>query len=367
VTLSPLDDYPVHQVPEVMRHVGTSDRNFYDRYYFNAFPLSAAADGQRSMLIIGIGQYPNLGVTDGFALFRHGNVHRVVRASRELGPDRMDTRIGPLRVEVLEGLKRLRVVLEPNEHGLAFDLTWEGSIPAQIEPQHYIRWQERVMFDSKRMAQTGRWTGSIALDDLVLAVTPDNWWGTRDRSWGIRPVGESEPAGIQARNSITFYWLYTPVQFEDHSILCIIQEDEKGRRVLEEAVRVWADPGRDAEYLGRPVYTPVYAPDTRDVVEAVISFSPPGGGKPFDLHATPLLPVHLMAGTGYGLEADWKHGKYQGPGLVVQGVSYDLDHEDDAERMWGLVDAVGRFEYDGNTGYGLYEYWALGDHPSFPD
>ena len=38
--LSPLDDYPVHQIPEVMRHVGTSDRNFYDRYYFSAFPLT---------------------------------------------------------------------------------------------------------------------------------------------------------------------------------------------------------------------------------------------------------------------------------------------------------------------------------------
>ena len=33
--LSPLDDYPVHQISEPMRHVGTSDRNFYDRYYFN--------------------------------------------------------------------------------------------------------------------------------------------------------------------------------------------------------------------------------------------------------------------------------------------------------------------------------------------
>jgi hypothetical protein len=359
LTLSPLDDYPVHQIPEVMRHVGTSDRNFYDRYYFNAFPLSAD-----SMLIIGIGQYPNLGVTDGFALFRHGNVHRVVRASRELGADRMDTRIGPLRVEILEGLKRLRVVLEPNEHGLSFDLTWEGSIPAQVEPQHYIRWQERVMFDSKRMAQTGRWTGSVILDDVVLDVTPDQWWGTRDRSWGIRPVGEPEPAGIQAQNSITFYWLYTPIQFEDHSILCILQEDEKGRRVLEEAVRVPVS--GEPQYLGRPVYTPVYAPGTRDVVEAVISFAPPGG-KPFDLHAKPLLPVHLMVGTGYGLEPDWKHGKYQGPDLVVQGVSYDLSVEDDAERMWGLVDAAGRFEYDGHVGYGLYEYWALGDHPSFPD
>ena len=43
MTLSPLDDYPVHQIPEVMRHVGTSDRNFYDRYYFNAFPLTGDA------------------------------------------------------------------------------------------------------------------------------------------------------------------------------------------------------------------------------------------------------------------------------------------------------------------------------------
>jgi len=90
VTLSPLDDYPVHQIPEVMRHVGTSDRNFYDRYYFNAFPLTGD-----TMLIVGLGQYPNLGVTDAFALLRRGSAHRVVRASRELGPDRMNTRVGP--------------------------------------------------------------------------------------------------------------------------------------------------------------------------------------------------------------------------------------------------------------------------------
>lgn len=70
MTLSPLDDYPVHQIPEVMRHVGTSDRNFYDRHYFNAFPLTGDA-----MLIVGLGQYPNLGVTDAFALLRRGSLH----------------------------------------------------------------------------------------------------------------------------------------------------------------------------------------------------------------------------------------------------------------------------------------------------
>ena len=357
MTLSPLDDYPVHQIPEVMRHVGTSDRNFYDRYYFNAFPLTGDA-----MLITGLGQYPNLGVTDAFALLRRGSAHRVVRASRELGADRMNTRVGPFGVEVLEGLKRLRVVLSPNEFGLSFDLTWEGSIPPQVEPQHFIRSQERVVFDSKRMAQTGRWTGSITVDGGTLDVTPDRWWGIRDRSWGIRPVGESEPPGIQSRNTGTFYWLYAPMQFEDHAILCIVQEDAAGRRLLEEAVRVWPD--GTSEYLGRPSYAPAYAEGTRDVVSARMGFSPPGG-KPFDLHATPLLPVRLMVGTGYGLEPDWKHGMYQGPDLVVQGVGYDLSRPEDAARMWGMVDAVGRFHYDGHTGYGLYEYWALGDHPSF--
>ncbi len=55
MTLSPLDDYPIHQAPEVMRHVTTSDRNFYDRYYFNVHPCS-----DEMMMLIGIGQY-NLG------------------------------------------------------------------------------------------------------------------------------------------------------------------------------------------------------------------------------------------------------------------------------------------------------------------
>jgi len=200
MTLSPLDDYPVHQVAQPIRYPATSDRNFYDRYYFNCH-----AGTDELMLIIGMGQYPNLGVTDAFALARHGDAHRVVRASRELGVDRMDTSVGPFRVEVIEGLRRLRVVLEPNEHGLDFDLTWEGVIPAQAEPRHFIRQQERVIFDSVRLAQTGRWSGYVRSGGDEFAVTPDRWQGSRDRSWGVRPVGESEPPGIQARNPVQFY------------------------------------------------------------------------------------------------------------------------------------------------------------------
>ncbi|HEY7200842.1 MAG TPA: hypothetical protein VIC57_11540, partial [Candidatus Dormibacteraeota bacterium] len=72
--LTPLDDYPIHQVAEVMRHVGTSDRNFYDRYYFNCHRC-----GPDLFLAAGLGQYPNLGVVDAFAVVATGGRHHVVR------------------------------------------------------------------------------------------------------------------------------------------------------------------------------------------------------------------------------------------------------------------------------------------------
>jgi hypothetical protein len=361
MTLSPLDDYPVHQIAQPIRHLATSDRNFYDRYYFNCH-----AGTDELMLIIGLGQYPNLGVTDAFALARHDDTHRVVRASRELGADRMDTSVGPFRVEVIEGLRRLRVVLEPNDHGLEFDLSWEGVIPAQAEPRHYMRMQERVIFDSFRLAQTGRWTGRVRSGDQEFTITPDRWRGSRDRSWGVRPVGESEPPGIQARNPPQFYWMYAPMQFDDFSILTIVQEDASGTRILEEAVRVWPEAAaRPPQHLGRPEYRPEYVPGSREVKTATLTFSPPGG-EPLEITIRPVHPVWLMVGTGYGLEPDWKHGLYQGPDLVVEGVCYDLSRPEDRARMWGMIDSVARFECTENgtavAGYGLFEYWAFGAH-----
>ena len=361
MTLSPLDDYPVHQAALPIRQVTTSDRNFYDRYYFNCH-----AGTDELMLLVGVGQYPNLGVTDAFALARHGSTHRVVRASRELGADRMDTSVGPFRIEVIEGLRRLRVVLEPNEHGLDFDLIWEGTIAAQAEPRHFLRAQERVIFDSFRLAQTGSWTGRVRSGTEEFTIAPYRWRGSRDRSWGVRPVGESEAPGIQVKNPGQFYWMYAPMQFGDFAILAIVQEDAAGNRILEEGVRVWPQAAdREPEQLGPPDYRPQFEPVTREIRAATISFSPPGG-SPIEVRVRPVLPVSLLVGTGYGLEPDWKHGMYQGPELVVQGVCYDLDKPEDKARMWGMVDSVAVFEctQDGATvtGSGLFEYWALGPH-----
>lgn len=358
--LSPLDDYPVHQIAEPIRHVGPSDRNFYDRYYFNCHSLAGDV-----CLVTGMGQYPNLGVQDAFAVVLHGDEQRVVRASRELGDDRMDTSVGPFRVQVLEGLRRLRVVCEPNEWDLDFDLTFEGAVPAVQEPRHHVRQQHRVVFDTMRLAQTGRWSGRLHVAGERFTVGPERWWGVRDRSWGVRPVGEPEPPGIRAASPPqTFFWIYAPMQFEDFSLLTIMQEEPDGSRILEEAMRVWpAASGREPEWLGRPEHRLEFVPGTRNVRRATLSFRHPRGDE-LAVRVEPVLPLYVGVGTGYGFDPDWRHGMYQGP-LKVEGRVYDLRDPEVRGRLFGLVDHVARFECDGRIGWGLFEVAFFGPHEQY--
>jgi hypothetical protein len=154
--LSRLDEYLTHQFPEPIDTVYTADRNFYDRYYFNLH-----GPGDELFLVAGLGQYPNLGVTDAFVTVAHDDVQTTVRASRELGSDRLDTGVGPLRVEVIEGLRSLRLVCEPNEWGVAYDLRFDATTEALAEPKTISRAGTRVTQDTFRYAQVGAWSGTL--------------------------------------------------------------------------------------------------------------------------------------------------------------------------------------------------------------
>jgi hypothetical protein len=353
MTLSPLDEYPIHQAPISMRHVATSDRNFYDRYYFNCHGSS-----DEVFVVFSMGQYPNLGVQDSFLLVADATTHNVIRSSRALTLDRMDLTCGPMRIEVVEPLKVVRVVCEDDEHGISCDMTWTGTIPAHEEPGQVMRLNERQTFDSMRYAQTGRWEGWVQLDDRRYEVTPDRWWGSRDRSWGIRPVGEPEPPGIQgARPMEGFYWIYCPMQFDDFSILCIYQDHPDGSPVMRQAVRVWPD-GRTDD-LGPPTIDLRFEEGTRMATGATWHLT--DDGKPLDIDVEVLLPVHLSKATGYGSEPDWRHGMWQGD-LVVQGLRFDLTDPEVLASIWGIKESVSRFTCGEHVGHGLFEWLLIGRH-----
>jgi len=119
----------VHQVPLSMKHVATGDRNAYDRCIFHVFDHEG-----RALLILGLGVYPNVGVIDAYATLRTGHTLHAVRASDALGDDRMHLAVGPLRIEVEEPLRRLR--LRCDDDSLSYDLTWTAEFPALWEPHH---------------------------------------------------------------------------------------------------------------------------------------------------------------------------------------------------------------------------------------
>ena len=147
--LGPMDEFPVHQIPQPIAWPGSSDRNFYDRSYFNAHDRTGDI-----FLITGIGYYPNLGVKDAFVLVRRGDEQTAVHLSDAIDQDRLNQNVGGYRVEVIEPLHKLRIVLDETE-GIAADLTWNGLFDVVQEQRHILRAGNRVTLDAQRFAQLG--------------------------------------------------------------------------------------------------------------------------------------------------------------------------------------------------------------------
>lgn len=352
-----MDEYPLHQVPLSIAHAGTSDRNFYDRCYLNAHDRTGEV-----FVVTGLGVYPNLGVIDAYVTVRHGDRQVTVRCSDALGEDRSRQEVGPYRIDVEEPLRRLRVACDAADLGLHLDARFTGSFPAVEEQPHVWRRDGRVVLDACRFAQVGTWSGTLRLDGHEWELDDTTWVGTRDRSWGIRPVGEPEPPGRSAADldpGWGFWWSYVPLRFDRFALVLIAQEDGEGHRTLNDAVRVWPD-GR-VEQLGWPRFEVRYRPGTRLPEVATITSALPRGGE-LRVEVETLGHVALNCGSGYGGDPEWLHGQWLGRSVVQRSeVSY-ADPAVQARVPFGTVDHVARATCDGEEGWGMFEHMAIGRH-----
>ncbi|HJY74138.1 MAG TPA: hypothetical protein VJ347_20370, partial [Streptosporangiaceae bacterium] len=152
----PLDEYPVHQTPLPMDRVATSDRNFYDRCYFNLHDQSGEI-----FLVTGLGVYPNLGVTDAYAAARCGDRQWSVRFSDALGCRGLEQQVGGYRIEVVEPLQELILRCQSPAGDLDFDLRWTAAFPAVQEEPHLLLAGNRPILDASRFCQMGNWSGQL--------------------------------------------------------------------------------------------------------------------------------------------------------------------------------------------------------------
>lgn len=357
--ISPMDEYLAHQTTDTFDYVFTSDRNFYDRYYFNMHDSKGDF-----FMVTGLGQYPNLGVTDAFVTISHGTKQYTVRASRQLGSNRLDTTVGPFAIEVVEGLRSLRLRCAENEWGVSFDLRFDGTVPALEEPKTFQRNRARITSDVTRYAQVGAYSGRVTVAGQTYEVTPDRWQGARDRSWGIRPVGEREAPGIAiedlkaGQHGFCHHWI--PLQLERGMYKIMWDADWSGRVIVEEAAFAPAE-GRSGgvQKFGPPKIEPVFLSGTRELASAKTTLVD-AEGKALVITSTPLRTVYLAAGTGYIPSDDWGHGHYKGK-LVVQGLEYDMSTQAKRTPFAILNETLCRFDLStGEVAWGMHENMCLG-------
>jgi len=309
--LTKADDYPIHQTPEPVAYSGT-DRNFYDRYFFNGYQRDGSL-----FFAAALGVYPHLNVMDAaFSFIVDGHQHNLF-TSKTLHMERLDTQVGPISVEVLEPLQSLRIRVDDPEHGLAAELTFQARFPVIEEPRFSRRVGSMTAMDYTRLTQNGCYQGWIEHGGQRHEVSPDAWWGTRDRSWGIRSVGTRDTQHNPYAGEPQFFWLWAPLNFDDCATFYHLNADAQGRP--------WNTAGRIANSSETISPTEVsstlaYQVGTRHAAAATIVLGTDERASVIEL--TP-EQTFFMKGIGYG-HPEWGHGLYHGE-LATGFETYQLD------------------------------------------
>ncbi len=348
------DEYLTHQTPYTVDTVFTSDRNFYDRYFYNGYRRDGGV-----YFALAMGLYPNLGVFDtAISVIADGKHQRTVRASRALGSDRMDTKAGPISLQVIEPLKKVRIRVAKNAWGITADLVFEArSLP--FEEPHFSRRAGRVLaMDYTRMTQHGSWSGKITVDGKTYDLAQDTWWGSRDHSWGIRTVGGRDPRGAPPTAQPQFFWNWAPLNFEDMCTLYTVSEYGDGTRWHESGAILKPYPAASAEEVAVD-HNLTFQPGTRYIGKSSIVLRP-ARGKETVIELQPLYHF-LMKGIGYG-EPKWGHGMWVGPD-EVDGVEYDLSKEEPMQNLH--VQTVSQVTAGRRKGIGVFESIVIGPHPKY--
>ena len=310
------DDYPIHQKPTPIAEVGTS-RNFYDRYFFNGYSSDDKIFFGAALCV-----YPNLNIMDAAFTIAHQGIQHNVRASRILDLERLDTVVGPIEVKVIEPLQKLQVLVDDKDSGINVDIIFDGFTEVLQEPQMYLYDGPRKTMDTCRMVQHGSWTGQIKIKDEIINVDKDIFNGSRDRSWGIRPVGAYDSQPTAPMSLPQFYWLWNPAHFQDFTTQFHFVDDSEGNLVNGHAVLQYRNK-KEKETFSDLEKSVEYFEGSRRVKSLIINALDKNNDK-VNLQITPQKRV-FMCGLGY-MHQEWGHGHFKGENERTYD-TYNLDED----------------------------------------
>ncbi len=378
--LTGADEYFNHQIVNSFAAVASPERAWTEKAWFTLMRKDGSLQAS-----FGLGKYVNRNVVDGFAGVQIGTRQMTVRASRLLSsaPDEMG--VGPLGYDVVKPLEAIRLTLAENAaQPLRFELMFHATMPGFFENRDVVFHDGRAASDVIRFHQAGTISGWIEIAGERHAVNPDEWFGFRDRSWGIREHVGLDPAdlapasgpgitgGNKTGSAFHFNWLVSKIDRADGSSydLAYYFRDFGGE----------GPPAFFSGYInesdGRQIpilqlYPEIdYRTADRGAMRGTITAIIAGKGKSveeriFEIEAiNPEMGFRLLPGM-YG---EWKgqiHGSYKGEAFLDGETIDDVNNPAKLAETyrWQIRDRPVRIREGANSGYGDMESIILGDYP----
>ena len=167
--------------------------------------------------------------------------------------------------------------------------------------------------DATRFDQFGVWSGRIRSPDGDVDVGLRECLGTKDRSWGTRPVGAPQALGAPQAPQGMFF-LRAPLFWDDHVSQAIFFDGEKGEALFCEGLtaplhaidaELPESANSEVEKLTSVAHHIDYHAGTRLAKHAELALRDLAGATR-KISLEPMLRFH-MKGLGYG-HPTWRHG-----------------------------------------------------------
>ncbi len=339
--LSPLDDYMIHQTPDPIRVMATSDFRAYERYWMVCHDPSGEV-----LVATGGSFYPNLDRAEAFAIVNVKGRHAAVRAFRELGADRADMRVGPIEPVIVRGLRQWQFSLAPNDQGIAYEIEFTDTT-RQVFREPLSDLTHGTPSGRRNDVTTGfegfgDVHGWVDVDGRRIELLPGAS-GTRDRHWGTgRGVGGPALA-LGGR---------LHVGTSGNAFVAFPSWNLWGDRVF----YPFGDERQGSSRVGKPTRRLRFEDDTHIFVEGLVDY-PLETGEVRRVHyerighQTAYLRCGMYGGTP---DLDIHQGSYDGP-PAVQGEISDIGLPGVRGRLAGLDEHLCRVTSGDEAVNGIYQ------------
>ena len=209
-----LDERFAHQIPEPFPNV----LHFHPDWRESLFFIMHEREKPGDVLILTLAHFPSRQEMDSLQLGRVGESPILARHMRKVEGDQDDFQVGPITIDVVEPLKKVRLIAAPSAlTPVSFDITFTArTAPYQLR-RGTMKAKYEIIWDQSHMFQSGIYNGSYTFQDTTFQI--NNWWGQRDHSWGVRA------------HSRCPLWMWMPIQLEEGMLSVWHWEYPNGARV----------------------------------------------------------------------------------------------------------------------------------------